>query len=234
MRRSAVRDLQNVTLVIYLAPNYGPASRNKGDMPVIARFALTATLAFSAATFAQGASAGAPPVLRHLVGTVTAIDAAGITLKGNDGTETRITIGPNVTWLGARPVGREEIKPGKTAVTGARIQPDGTQRSYGFRLIEPGSPVFGPGGGPAPLPGATVTSGTVTKVTRTAAGDEIDLAYDGGTRHVLLPAEVQAVSSFSADRTLLKVGGLIHALVAGEPNKAVNADEIVVMLPAKP
>lgn len=198
---------------------------------MIARYALIATLGFLGAAFAQGAQAAAPSGPQHFAGTVTAIDSSGVTLKANDGTETKLAVGPGVAWLAARAADREEIKPGKVVVTGARTQPDGTQHSYGFRLVEPGSQTFGPSGGPVAPPGATVTNGKITKVSKTAAGHEIDIAYEGGTRRVLLPPQVQVVSSFPAERSLLKVGTPVHALAVRGADGTLNADMVVAMLP---
>lgn len=198
---------------------------------MIARLVLVASFAFSSAAFAQGAPAGAPPGPMRLAGTVTAIDGSVVTLKATDGTETRLVIGPNLNLMAARPADREEIKPGSLVATAARTQPDGTGRSYGFRLIAPGSPTLGSGRGPMPDPGTTITNGTVTKVTRTDAGHEIDIAHDGGTRHVLLPPDIQVVSSFPADRALLKVGVPVNALAARGADGAATAVMIMVMLP---
>jgi len=198
---------------------------------VIARLALIATCAFSGAAFAQGAPAGAPPGPMRLAGTVTAIDGSVVTLKADDGTETRLVMGSGLNLMAARPAEREEIKPGSLVATAARTQPDGTGRSYGFRLIAPGSPTLGSGRGPMPESGTTITNGTVTKVTKSAAGHEIDIAYDGGTRHVLLPPDIPVVSSFPADRTLLKVGVPVNALAARGLDGTVSALMIMVMLP---
>ncbi len=82
-----------------------------------------------------------------------------------------------------------------------------------------------------PESGTTITNGTVTKVTKSAAGHEIDIAYDGGTRHVLLPPDIPVVSSFPADRTLLKVGVPVNALAARGLDGTVSALMIMVMLP---
>lgn len=198
---------------------------------MIRRLALIAAFAFPTAALAQGAPAGSPPAPTRLAGVVSALDDAGFTLKNGDGAETRVAIGPDTKLMAARPANREEIKPGSLVATAARIQPDGTQRAYGFRLIAPGSPNLAPGGGPQPEPGTTITTGTIAKVTKTDAGHEIDITYDGGMRHVLLPPDIPVVSSFVAERTLLQVGTRINALATRAADGALSAVMVMVMLP---
>lgn len=201
---------------------------------MITRLALIAMFAFSGAALAQDTPAGSPAAPMRLAGVISAIDSTGVTVKANDGTQTKLALGTNVNLMAARPADREEIKPGSLVTTAARTQPDGTGRAYGFRLVAPGSPNLAPGKGPTPESGTTITNGTVTKVTQTAAGHEIDIAYDGGTRHVLLPPGIPVVSSFPVDRTSLQVGAAVNALAAQGSNGTLDATIIMIMLPASP
>lgn len=196
---------------------------------MIRRLALVAALALPGFALAQGAPVGAaaPPAPVRVAGAVTAVDNSGLTVKAADGTETRLGVGPDLSLVTTHVVDRETIKPGSFVATTNLNQADGTGRSTELRVFEPGVRL-GEGSRPMAQPGTTMTNATVTKVTKTAAGHEIDVAFPGGTRHILLPPDVPVIASVPVDPAALKVGATVTALAVRGPDGALRANRITV------
>lgn len=205
-------------------------------MVAIVRFALVAGLAISNAAFAQGAPAGppagSPSGPPRIMGAITAIDDSGMTLKSKDGAETRLAFKPNLKVLSVRPGKPTDITPGTTAIMVSKPQPNGPESVVIIRLIEADA-ITDPQGssGPGPQPGTTMTNGKVTKATQTGAGVEFDVAYPGGTRHLLLPAGARVLDTYSVGREALKVGTSVESLLNREPDGSARTGAVMLMPP---
>ena len=84
-------------------------------------------------------------------------------------------------------------------------------KSIELRIFEPGSKL-GEGSRPMPQPNTTMTNATVQTVTKGAQGRELVVAYPGGTRHIIVPPDVQVIGNFPIDRDSVKPGDEIVAL----------------------
>lgn len=196
---------------------------------MISRLTLIAAVAFSGTAFAQDAPPGPPPGLEPVSGTITALDSSSVTLKGDNGTEIKISIGPNPTLLTSRRIDHDSIQPGSVVTTANQDQPDGTGRALEMRFFGPGSRPYDQGQRAVPgRPGLTVTGGSVTKVTKTAAGHELDIAFPGGTRHVLVPTDTPVTGLYGVDPAELKVGASINGMAARGPDGVLRAPMLMV------
>lgn len=175
---------------------------------------------------AQGAPA-APPAFTRVAGVVTALDNGGLTVKAADGTETKLGVGADLSLVTTRVVDADTIQPGTFVATANENQADGTGKSTELRVFEPGVRL-GEGSRPMAQPGVTMTNATVTKVTKTAAGHELDVAFPGGVRHIVLPTSVPVIASIPLDPSGLKVGANVVAIAQKGQDGALRAQRITV------
>lgn len=192
-------------------------------MKSVATFAI---LAVSAAAMAQQA---APPT--RMAGTVTAVASDGLTLKDAAGNDVKLGLAPNVVVLAARPIAREDIKPGDFVASANLSETDGIGRSIEMRVFEPGSRA-GEGNRPMTQPGAAanqmMTNATVTKVVRTGKGLELDVQYPGGVRHLIVPPEVTIVGSYPVEASQLKPGVPVTVNAIAGADGALRATRIQI------
>jgi hypothetical protein len=163
-----------------------------------------------ALALAQPAANGAPPAFTRYAGTVTAVAADHLTIKAQDGKTTEVPLSRTWTAVATRPVDIESIKPGSfVATANTNIDAD-TGKSIELRVFEPGNK-GGEGSRPMAQANTTMTNATVQTVTKGAQGRELVVAYPGGTRHIIVPPDVQVIGSFPIDRDSIKPGDAISA-----------------------
>lgn len=165
------------------------------------------------AGFAASAAAQAPPAMNRLAGTVTAISATSITLKGADGKETQSALAPTWSVMVSAPVDLDAIKPGSFVATANLTQPNGDGRSIELRVFEPGVTVNAVNA-PMQQPGQMMTNGTVSTVSKGEGGRELNVSVPGGVRKIVVPPEVQVMKVSSGDRALVKPGAEVTAILA--------------------
>ena len=190
-------------------------------------------LGLSAAS-AQTPPPGAPGGPVRLAGTLTAVSADGVTVHSADGKDTMLGFTPNLTVVKAQVVDKNSVKPGAFVASANLSQADGVGRSLELRMFEPGNKG---GEGNRPMtqagaqPGQMMTNATVTKVAMTSAGLELDVAYTGGTRHLVVPPDVPVVASIPVDKSTLKAGAAVTAQAARAPDGSLKAIRISLDAP---
>lgn len=159
---------------------------------------------------AQPAAAPArPPAFTRYAGTVT-VAADHLTIKAQDGKTSDVPLSPTWTAVATRPVDIEAIKPGSFVATANTNIDATTGKSIELRIFEPGNK-GGEGSFPMQQPNTTMTNATVQTVTKGAQGRELVVAYPGGTRHIIVPPDVQVIGNFPIDRDSIKPGDEISA-----------------------
>ena len=152
----------------------------------------------------------APPAFTRYAGTVTAVAADHLTVKDKDGKTSDVPLTPTWTAIATRPVDIEQIKPGSfVATANTNIDAD-HGKSIELRIFEPGNK-GGEGSRPMAQANTTMTNATVQTVTKGAQGRELVVAYPGGTRHIIVPPDVQVIGNFPIDRDSVKPGDEISA-----------------------
>ena len=192
--------------------------------PVAAAILSAAVLAAPAAALAQ---APAPPAFVRVQGVVTAASADSVTLKSDDG---KITVLPLVsTWtvVGTKPVDPDTIKPGSFVATANTNIDAGTGKSTELRVFEPGNK-GGEGSRPMAQPNTTMTNATVTKVTKTAQGREIDVSYPGGVRHIIVPSDMPVIGNFPLEHSAVKPGVTVTAIGAKGADGVVRGTRVQI------
>ncbi len=194
--------------------------------PVAAALFSAALLALPAAALAQAPPA-APPAFVALRGVVTAASDDSITIKSADGKETVMPLAKTWTVVGTKPVDPDTIKPGSFVATANTNIDAGTGKSTELRVFEPGNK-GGEGSRPMAQPNTTMTNATVTKVTKTALGREIDVTYPGGVRHIIVPSDMPVIGNFPLDRSAVKPGVTVVAIGAKGPDGVARGTRIQI------
>lgn len=139
-------------------------------------------------------------------GTVEAITADGLTVRDSQGAAVSMQLAPDWRVSVVAPIGVDAIQPGSFIGTTNVVQPDGSGRSVEVHVFPPG---MKPGEGDRVMDEATgtkMTNGTVGQVVRAGGGSELDVAYPGGQRHIVVPPDVPIMSMMPGQRDLVKPG----------------------------
>jgi hypothetical protein len=171
--------------------------------------ALAAASALATAALAQ-APGGGPPAFTRYAGTVTAVAADHLTVKDKDGKVSDVPLARTWTAVATHPVDIEAIKPGSFVATANTDIDADTGKSIELRVFEPGNK-GGEGSRPMAQPHTTMTNATVQTVTKGAQGRELVVSYPGGTRHIIVPPDVQVIGNVPVDRDSIKPGDEISA-----------------------
>jgi hypothetical protein len=188
---------------------------------VLSAFLLTAPV------MASAQAPAAPPAFIRVAGVVTAATADSVTVKAADGAVTVVPLARTWTVIATRPVDIDAIKPGSFVAT-ANTNLDGASgKSIELRIFEPGSKL-GEGSRPMTQANTTMTNATVTTVTKGAGGRELDVAYPGGTRHIIVPPDVQVIGNFPVDRDRVKPGANITVLLVKGDDGVARGTRVTV------
>lgn len=166
-----------------------------------------ATIVAAASLVAGGAMAqapAAPPVVR---GTVTAMDASSLTVKGEKGKVTKVALAPTWTVAVMKPVEPDAIKPGSFIGTAEMPQKDGTGKSLEVHVFPPGVKMGEGHYGWDKKPGSMMTNGTVGTVVAGKKGSrQLEVNYTYGKRTITVPKNVPIVQITGGQRSQVKPG----------------------------
>jgi hypothetical protein len=188
-----------------------------------------------AALMAQVAAAQqGPPLGERVRGTVKSVAADRVVLTTPKG-EVSLAITPQTRVTAQQPASASDIKPG--AYLGTANQngsaPD-TGTATEVHLADNGGNV----NRPMNDSGLTMTNGHVKNVTRTAAGQEMDIDYgEGKTRRVVVKSGTPVTRMAEAGMAGLKAGSSVTALTMTASDGKAIASMIIVGVgetPARP
>lgn len=190
----------------------------------------------TAATSAAPASdaASAQPTLTP--GWVQTASATSLTIATPNGGAMTFNLSPGTVIMVAHRGSVADIKAGDFLGTTNVPSADGAGQSTEVHIFPPGVKIgegdrpMGPppaGGGPAsrmtngdvtaaaPAPAGSMTNGTAGSVASGQAGVQMDVAYAGGTKHIVVPASTPVMVMASGTPDMLKPGMAI--LVGSTP-----------------
>jgi len=72
-----------------------------------------------------------------------------------------------------------------------------------------------------------MTGGVVAKAAAGPKGQELDITYPGGTRHVTAPKTVPVVRMGPGDRTMIKPGARVFILASKKPDGVLIINMLV-------
>ncbi len=123
-----------------------------------------------------------------------------------EGPAAKIKLAPDWSVVIMKHVDVSAIQPGSFIGTTNIDRPEGGGKSLEVHVFPPGVKQ-GEGHYPWDLkPGSMMTNGTVGKVVASGNGREIDVAYAGGVRHIVVPPGVPVVTTFPGSRADIKPG----------------------------
>ena len=187
-------------------------------------------LALGASLLAAGAAAqvtpaAPPPIVR---GVVTQVRPGALIVKAKGGK--LVTVGLAAAWTVSvmKSIGIDAIRPGSFIGTAEMPQADGTGRSLEVHIFAPGVKM-GEGHYAWDLrPRSMMTNGTVGKVAAGRRGQELDVAYPTGTRHLVVPAHVPIVQITAGDRAQVKPGVAVFMIVAPAAGGGLTAGAVAI------
>ena len=181
------------------------------------------TLAASAA-IAQ--TPAAPSVVR---GTVTAIDAGSVTVKGEKGGSQKVGLTPNWSVAVMKPVAIDAIKPGSFIGTAEMPKKDGTGKSLEVHVFPPGVKMGEGHYGWDLKKGSMMTNGTVGTVVAGKRGSrQLEVSYSYGKRMINVPANVPIVQIAGGTRAMVKPGVPVFMVVQKTAGGQLMAGSISV------
>ena len=184
------------------------------------------SVALSLQVFAGPASAQAPAPA-HVRGQVVSLSAAAVVVKGRDGRTQSIALTPSWAVTLAKPVGAGAIQPGGFIGVTEVEKPGGAARVLEAHIFPPGVRV-GEGRHDWDLkPNSMMTDGTVGKAAAGPKGQELDITYPGGVRHVVVPETAPVVQMGPGDRTMIKPGAHVFILLGQAPSGGLIASTLV-------
>ena len=181
------------------------------------------TLAASAA-IAQ--TPAAPSVVR---GTVTAIDAGSVTVKGEKGGSQKVGLTPNWSVAVMKAVAIDAIKPGSFIGTAEMPKKDGTGKSLEVHVFPPGVKMGEGHYGWDLKKGSMMTNGTVGTVVAGKRGSrQLEVSYSYGKRMINVPANVPIVQIAGGTRAMVKPGVPVFMVVQKTAGGQLMAGSISV------
>ena len=167
------------------------------------------------------------PAPERVRGQVVSITADTLTLKTRDGKAQAIALTPSWGVTLVTPVAVSAIQPGSFIGTTEVDKPDGTGRSLEVHVFPPGVKM-GEGHYDWDLkPNSKMTNGTVGKVTAGHKGQELDITYPTGAKHVVVPKNVPVVQMGPGDRTMIKPGAKVFILAGKAPSGGLITNMVV-------
>jgi hypothetical protein len=164
-------------------------------------------MAAAAVTLVAGAAWAQAPAAPSVVrGTVTAMDASSLTVKGQKGV-TKVALTPNWSVAVMKPVEPDAIKPGSFIGTAEMPQKDGTGKSLEVHVFPPGVKMGEGHYGWDKKPGSMMTNGTVGTVVAGKKGSrQLEVNYTYGKRTITVPKNVPIVQITGGTRAQVKPG----------------------------
>ena len=186
-------------------------------------------MAAAAVTLAAGAAWAQAPAAPSVVrGTVTAMDASSLTVKGAKGVQ-KVALTPNWSVAVMKPVEPEAIKPGSFIGTAEMPQKDGTGRSLEVHVFPPGVKMGEGHYGWDLRKGSMMTNGTVGTVVAGKKGSrQLEVNYSYGKRTITVPANVPIVQITGGTRAQVKPGVPVFMVVQKGAGGALMAGSVSI------
>jgi hypothetical protein len=184
-------------------------------------------IVFALAAASPGFSAAQAPEapVSHTGALLSQSDSA-VTLRAKDGADISVPMSPGWTVVTARPVSADTIKPGDFIASANSDLGPTSGKSTEVRVLEAG---YRPENSTHPMgPSMSMTHGTVTASKADAAGQELDVSFPGGARHLLAPTGTPVTAYDVHDRSFLKLGATVTAVTRKDADGVGRASRLLV------
>jgi len=170
-----------------------------------------------------GADAQTPMRVR---GTITAVDGNVVSVKLRDGQDVKLNLADDVGVAVARPIKFEDIKQGDYVGVTTQKRADGALIAREVHYLAPTVPQ---GHIPWDLePGSMMTNANVDAMVSAAGNHELTVKYKDGMQKILVPEGVPIVRAVPGNRSDLKPGEYVFAVVQVAQDGKITAPRIQV------
>ena len=210
------------------------------------RIAFMAASVFAGAATAQVSSG--QPAPQHVRGEIVSVDGNTLTVKSRDGSSLKLNLADDVRVAVAEKGDMADVRDGAFIGTTAVPQSDGTLRAIEVHVFPDSMRGTGEGHRPWDLrrgstmtnatvakvdsssgsSPSTMTNATVAKVAESGGARKLELKYRDGEKTVVVPPGTPVVKIEPADRSQLKPGAHIFAIVTRQPDGTLVAERMTV------
>jgi hypothetical protein len=178
----------------------------------MSRFGVWTGIVLLAAFAASSAWAQQPPGVR-LVGKITGVDGATLTVKTAQD-EVKVSVPPNVMVIAGSKGSLADIKKGDYIGVGATPQADGSQKAIRVNIFAEPQRGVGEGFRPWDRPNTTMTNATVDTTVASVDGQVVMLKYKDGEKKIVVGPDAQIIANVVGDKSELKPGANIAIAAA--------------------
>jgi hypothetical protein len=159
-------------------------------------------------------------------GTITAVDANVLSVKGEDGKNVPIHLADRTVIVYTRPIALGDIKPGDFLGVTSMKRADGTLTAFEVRRFpKPVNPGHRPFDGRSDQ---TMTNATVSAMVQSASGRELTVNYEGGMQKIVVPENASISMLVPGERSQLVPGAAVNLTAAPRADGALTAVRIQV------
>jgi hypothetical protein len=162
----------------------------------------------------------------RVTGTVKSVASGHVVLSTDKG-EVDVVVTPQTRVLNREPASASEIKAGGYLGTANVTGPDGGTATE-VHLMDNGPNVHSVMNADT---GLMMTNGHVKSVQTTSNGEEMDVDYGSGLRHVVVPANTPVTRMIASDIASLKVGASVTAALRPGVDGKLTAAFIILAPP---
>ncbi len=173
------------------------------------------------------AQSAAPPV--RVRGIVAAADASSLTVTTREGSTAKLAMTADTSVSAVVPLGMDALKPGAFIGTTAVPGPDGKLKAIEVHVFPEAMRGTGEGHRDWDLqPGSSMTNANVDAVVTATNGRQLQLSYKGGNTMVEVPEQTPIVTLAPAERSELKPGVAVFAIVTKGADGTLTANRLTI------
>jgi hypothetical protein len=183
------------------------------------RLAALLALCLAASAYAQQGST-------RIRASVQSFDGRTLVVKTAIGKEIRLAVNEKTGISYPRLVKLADIKEGDFVGSAAMPGPDGKLVAREVHVFPEAQRGLGEGHREWDEPGSTMTNGAVSKSARGVKGQELTVAYKGGTQTIVVPEGTTVVTNLPGDKSLLVPGSYVIVQATIGADGTVTAQRI--------
>ena len=189
--------------------------------PLLALLMVAASTAYAVAQKA--------PVPSRVRGEIEAVDGDTLTVKSRSGENVKLHMTPDMRIVGITKISLSDIKVGSFIGTTTVPGPDGMPTALEVHVFPENMRGTGEGSRPFDLkPNSTMTNATVAESVVGNDGQTLLVKYKDGEKKVLVTPETPVVTYVPADKSDLKAGAKVIAVMKQLPDGSFETNRVSV------
>ena len=198
-----------------------PVRRSSLGRPLLA-FAVVAASSF----YAIAQQPSAPSRLR---GTIEAVDGEVLSVKSRSGEDFKLHMAGDMRVVGIAKISLSDVKVGSFIGTTTVPGSDGSQNAIEVHVFPEEMRGTGEGSRPFDLrPNSTMTNATVAESVVNNEGQILTVKYKDGVKKVVVSSDTPVVTYVPADKSDLKAGAKVIAVMKKLPDGSFEAGRVSV------